>query len=263
VTAVTESPIGPLVFAHRGSSADLPEHTLDAYLRAIDEGADGLECDVRMTRDGHLVCIHDSRVDRTSNGRGRVSAATLDDLQRLDFGSWHRAGGRGATAQVLTLDRLLETAVSAGRPLRLLIETKHPARRGGEVEDRLIETLKKFDLVDEAFGGPSVGVTVMSFSPLAIRRVRQLAPGLDTAFLFEFLPPRVREVRAPFGAGTLGPGLAAVRARPNLVERARQRGHRIYVWTVNHDHDVDFVRELGVDGIISDRPAMVLARLGR
>src|SRR4029450_10360922 len=67
----------PLVFAHRGSSADLPEHTLDAFVRAIDEGADGLECDVRLTRDGHLVCIHDRRLDRTSNGTGRVSAATL------------------------------------------------------------------------------------------------------------------------------------------------------------------------------------------
>lgn len=260
---MTGSPTAPLVFAHRGSSADLPEHTLDAYLRAIDEGVDGLECDVRMTRDGHLVCIHDSRLDRTSNGRGRVSATTLDDLQRLDFGSWHGSGGRRATARILTLDQLLETVVAAGRPLRLLIETKHPARRGGEVEDRLVESLKKFDLLDDGFGGPPVQVTVMSFSPLAIRRARQLAPRLDTAFLFEFLPPRVREVRAPFGAGTLGPGLAAVRARPELVERARQRGHRVFVWTVNHDRDVDFVQGLGVDGIISDRPAMVLARLGR
>ena len=64
---------------------------MGAYLRAIDEGVDGLECDVRLTRDGHLVCIHDSRLERTSDGRGRVSAATLDELERLDFGSWHKA----------------------------------------------------------------------------------------------------------------------------------------------------------------------------
>ena len=81
----------PLVFAHRGASADLPEHTLAAYLRALDEGADGLECDVRLTRDGHLVCVHDRRLDRTSNGRGPVSARTLAELEALDFGSWHRA----------------------------------------------------------------------------------------------------------------------------------------------------------------------------
>src|SRR5258705_13330230 len=79
----------PLVFAHRGSSESLPEHTLGAYLRAIEEGADGLECDVRLTRDRQLVCLHDRRLERTSNGRGRVSRHTLDELDELDFGSWH------------------------------------------------------------------------------------------------------------------------------------------------------------------------------
>src|SRR5262245_5816759 len=127
----------PLVFAHRGSSAALPEHTLDAYLRAIEEGADGLECDVRMSRDGHLVCIHDRRLDRTSNGRGLVSTATLAELSELDFGSWHTPRDfvdEGADAddddeadtepaRVLTLDRLIEACLDARRPLRLLIET--------------------------------------------------------------------------------------------------------------------------------------------
>src|SRR3954451_16188228 len=115
----------PLVFAHRGSSASVPEHTLDAYLRAIDEGADGLECDVRLTRDGHLICIHDRRLDRTTNGTGPVSTSTLSDLASLDF------GGR---ARVLTLDELLRTALDASRPLRLLIETKHPTRHRAAVE---------------------------------------------------------------------------------------------------------------------------------
>src|SRR5213076_839762 len=75
----------PLVVAHRGSSAAEPEHTEDAYLRAIREGADGLECDVRLTSDGHLVCIHDRKVNRTSNGRGAVSTLELADLYELDF----------------------------------------------------------------------------------------------------------------------------------------------------------------------------------
>src|ERR1700759_3804015 len=79
----------PLVFAHRGGADALPEHTLGAYLRALDEGADGLECDVRLTRDGHLVCVHDRKLDRTSNGRGLVSTKTLAELDQLDFGSWH------------------------------------------------------------------------------------------------------------------------------------------------------------------------------
>ncbi len=89
-TSPEAAPAGrPLVFAHRGSSAALPEHTLAAYLRAIDEGADGLECDVRLTRDGHLVCVHDRRLDRVSNGTGPVSRRNLAELDALDFGSWH------------------------------------------------------------------------------------------------------------------------------------------------------------------------------
>ena len=80
----------PQVVAHRGASHDPPEHTLGAYVRAIEAGADALECDVRMTADGHLVCVHDRRVDRTSNGRGRVSALELAQLEGLDWASWKR-----------------------------------------------------------------------------------------------------------------------------------------------------------------------------
>ncbi len=270
---------GPLVFAHRGSSGGLPEHTLDAYLRAIADGVDGLECDVRLTRDGHLVCIHDRRLNRTSNGRGRVSGATLDQLERLDFGSGHaRPPGRGRSGRavrpagpgapettptgVLTLDRLLTTVRAAGRPLRLLIETKHPSRYGGEVEVRLIRLLTEHGLVEPGPADP-VQITVMSFSPLALRRVRALAPQLPTVFLYELAPPAIRDGRPPFGAQILGPGLAVVRARPELVERVHERGRQVYVWTVNEPAEVDLMISLGVDGIISDQPGLVLARLGR
>jgi len=254
----------PLVFAHRGSSAALPEHTLDAYRRAIDEGADGLECDVRLTRDGHLVCIHDRRLDRTSNGRGRVSAATLDELERLDFGSWHPETSRSSgpvLAGVLTLERLIATTVDAGRPLWLLIETKHPSRFGSAVEERLVELLKRYGL---AGGDPlaMIKVVVMSFSPLAVRSVRTLAPDLPTGYLFELVPPRVRDGRAPFGASILGPSVGALRTHPEVVGRAHERGHQVYVWTVNTPDEVELVAGLGVDGIISDRPAYVLSQLG-
>src|SRR5215475_13424595 len=118
VTGTSPEP-HPLVFAHRGSSEALPEHTLEAYLRSIDEGADGLECDVRLTRDGHLVCVHDRRLDRVSNGRGVVSRRNLADLHELDFGSWHPNWPESPDemllepevvalhTRVLTLDRLL------------------------------------------------------------------------------------------------------------------------------------------------------------
>src|SRR6476620_5372803 len=79
----------PFVVAHRAASAERPKRTLAAYALALAEGADGVECDVRLTRDGHLVCVHDRRVDRTSNGTGLVSEMTLAQMRELDFGAWH------------------------------------------------------------------------------------------------------------------------------------------------------------------------------
>jgi glycerophosphoryl diester phosphodiesterase len=254
----------PLVFAHRGASADLPEHTLDAYRRAIDEGVDGVECDVRLTRDGHLVCIHDRRLDRTSNGRGLVSRATLAQMEGLDFTSWRtRHLARQARSQVkgvLTLDRLLAAVVEADRPLRVLIETKHPTRHGAAVEHAVVRLLERYGL-SKSDPTAAVQVSVMSFSPLALRRVRRLAPTLPTAMLYEI--PLLTDDLPAMGAGVIGPGIALVRARPGIVARAHERGLGVYVWTVNSREDVELVLRLGVDGIISDRPAYVMARLGR
>jgi glycerophosphoryl diester phosphodiesterase len=241
----------PLVFAHRGASAALPEHTLEAYELALRQGADGLECDVRLTRDGHLVCLHDARLERTSDGRGRVSRHTLAELTRLEFGS----GGR-----VLTLDGLIAVAREAGRPVRLLVETKHPSRYGAAVEHALVALLDRHGL-REPRPAETLRVTAMSFSPLALRVLRNLAPRLPTVLLLDFLPPRLPIGRLPFGAGAAGPGIRLVRARPEVVERLRDRGYPIYVWTVNEPADIDLVQKLRVNGIITDRPAEVLARL--
>lgn len=260
----------PLVFAHRGASYDLPEHTLAAYLRALDEGADGLECDVRLTRDGHLVCVHDRRLDRTSNGHGLVSARTLAELEALDFGSWHPAAAAAAGAarldeshtRLLTLERLLDAVLAAGRPVRLLVETKHPSRYRGDVERRLVGLLRRYGLAEPGPDDP-VQVTVMSFSPLAVRRIHELAPALPTVLLLEVLPRLLRLGRLPFGCRIAGPGVDLVRARPGLVPALRAAGHAVYVWTVNEPEDMELVLAAGVDGVITDRPARMLTRLGR
>ncbi len=252
----------PLVYGHRGASADRPEHTLSAYRQAIADGADGLECDVRLTRDGHLVCIHDSTIDRTSDGTGRVSRLTLAELQRHDYSSWHSNGK--AEPGILTFDALLRLALDAGRPLRLLVETKHPSRFGAAVEERLVSTLVSYGLHTTAGArDQGVSVSVMSFAPSALRRVRVLAPDIETVFLFEIAAPSVWQGRTPTGSDALGPGIAAVRKRPDVVRRAHDRGTRVLVWTVNTPADINLVAGLGVDGIISDHPATVLATLGR
>ncbi len=256
----------PLIFAHRGSSAVLPEHTLPAYHKALEEGADGVECDVRLTRDGHLVCVHDRRLDRTSNGKGRVSRHTLAELDALEFGNW---AGLADTddppdpdrARLLTLDRLLGAVRDAGREVQVLVETKHPTSHGGDVERALAALLRRHGL-EQPRDSDRVAVTVMSFSALAVRRMRELAPGLPTALLMELLPSTLRGT-LPFGARIAGPGIHLVKARPRLVRTLQAAGNRVFVWTVNDPDEIDMLIDLGVDGIITDRPAFVLKHIGR
>jgi glycerophosphoryl diester phosphodiesterase len=245
----------------------MPEHTLAAYLRALEDGADGLECDVRLTRDGHLVCVHDRRLDRTSNGRGRVSMKTLAELDALDFGSWHPASvppddpANPDRIRLLTLDRLLDALRDRGGPVRLLIETKHPSRYGAAVERRLVALLRQYGLAEPAAGDP-IRVTVMSFSALALRRVHRLAPGLPTVYLMEIVPPPgVTRGRLPFGVPIAAPSVSLVRTRPGLLPALQASGLQTYVWTVNTEPQLDQVLAQNADGIITDRPRFVLDRL--
>ncbi|MER6627909.1 glycerophosphodiester phosphodiesterase [Streptomyces sp. NPDC000987] len=263
------------VVAHRGASEEAPEHTLAAYRKAIEDGADALECDVRLTADGHLVCVHDRRVNRTSNGRGAVSALELADLAALDFGSWktrdawrtrdeepdweHRPEDREHTA-VLTLERLLELVADAGRRVELAVETKHPTRWAGQVEERLLVLLKRFGL-DAPASAEESPVRVMSFSARSLHRVRAASPTLPTVYLMQFVSPRLRDGRLPAGVRIAGPGMRIVRNHPAYVERLKRAGHEVHVWTVNEPEDVDLCVELGVDAIITNRPRAVLHQL--
>ncbi|HVT20493.1 MAG TPA: glycerophosphodiester phosphodiesterase [Mycobacteriales bacterium] len=254
---MTTASTGPRVIAHRGASAAEPEHTARAYQRAIEMGADGVECDVRLTRDGVLVCIHDRTVERTSNGTGVVSTMSLADLRRLDFGSW-----RGEPAGILTLDTLVELLRAAGRPLELAIETKHPTRYGGRVEREVVTTLHRAGLTG-AGGTASVTARVMSFSPPAVSAIRRLAPEVPTVQLMQRIPASRRNGTLWAAATVAGPSLAAVKAAPEFVAAAHARGHEVHVWTVDSVEDVDLLAGLGVDAIITNRPDVVLARLGR
>ncbi|MCT2589353.1 glycerophosphodiester phosphodiesterase [Streptomyces sp. N2-109] len=255
------------VIAHRGASEAVPEHTLSAYRKAIDDGADALECDVRLTADGHLVCVHDRRINRTSNGRGAVSALELADLAELDFGSWKH----GQSAQhgkdphespdsedpertsVLTLDRLLQLIAEAGRPVGLAIETKHPTRWAGQVEERVLALLDHYRL--------TTPVRIMSFSARSLHRVRIAAPELPTVYLMQLLLPRLRDGRLPPGVRIAGPSMRILRAHPTYVERAHRAGHEVHVWTVDDPVDVALCARLGVDAVITNRPQQVRAQL--
>jgi glycerophosphoryl diester phosphodiesterase len=256
----------PSVVAHRGASDISPEHTLAAYSRAIESGADGLECDVRLTADGHLVCVHDRRIDRTSNGRGVLSTMSLEELSTFDWGSWKNPWAElddeaewpdPDLLKVLTLESLLAMVYDAGRPLELAIETKHPTRYAGLVERRLIETLNRFGWAHPRIGSESPA-RVMSFSWLSLRRMRTMAPGLRTVLLMERVPLRFRDGSLPSGVSYAGPSLEIVTAHSEYVDRAQKHGHAVHVWTVNSADDVRHCRDIGVDAIISDRPGAAL-----
>ena len=153
----------PQVIAHRGASDENAEHTLGAYLKALVAGAEGLECDVRLTADGHLVCVHDRDLRRTAYTKGIVSTMELADLDQLDFSSWKNPWADLddeaddediALGKVLTLRKLLETVADYDRRVELAIETKHPTRYAGLVERRLIELLREHRLGQGERTGP-------------------------------------------------------------------------------------------------------------
>jgi glycerophosphoryl diester phosphodiesterase len=263
----------PLVVAHRGASHAHPEHTLAAYLGAIEDGADGLECDVRLTSDGHLVCVHDRKVDRTSDGRGVVSTRSLAELAEMDFGSWHDELPPSADhlvlpeydperRRVLTLETLLEVVTSAPRPVRMFIETKHPTRYGGLVEQELVRLLQRFGLASPAQRDESL-VVIMSFAPAAIRRVRLLAGAVPTMLLLDRVPPFRRDGSLPAGVRWAGPGKHIVVAHPRYIARVHEYGGKVYAWTVDDPTEVASVLAAGVDAVATNRPAEVLRQLGR
>ncbi|MGV1005962.1 MAG: glycerophosphodiester phosphodiesterase [Candidatus Nanopelagicales bacterium] len=281
------------IIAHRGASADHAEHTLRAYELAIEQGADGLECDVRLTVDGHLVCVHDRRIDRTSSGSGVVSVQSLAQLQAHDFGvpardrswaawapwndwpGWSRrlrewpAGGdrvtddvviRDAADRILALPTLLELALSAGRRVDLAIETKHPVRYAGWVEQAVVAQLRRFGLAQP--GPPTRSqVQLMSFSAQALRRMRALAPALPRVFLMDRVPVRMREGSLPFGATIAGPDVEIVAAHPGYPALVHAAGGHVHAWTVDDPELAVRCREWGVDAVITNRPAAIRSAL--
>lgn len=253
----------PLVIAHRGSSAAEPEHTLKAYKRALREEVDGVECDVRLTLDRHLVCVHDRKVDRTSDGHGVVSAMELAKLEGMDWGKWKDAHGQDAEvpdrdkAQILTLNQLIRTMLDAGRPVDLVIETKHPTRYAGEVERRLVDSLASFDLLTP--GNTNVRVRLMSFSTRAVQRFAKFAPALQRVLLLEVDTRWRYRDGLPANVAIVGPGMKIIRRNPEFVARHHDAGHAVHVWTVDKPEDIQRCLDLGVDVIISNRPADALA----
>lgn len=257
----------PQVVAHRGASAENAEHTLGAYLKALEAGADGVECDVRLTADGHLVCVHDRDLKRTAATRGAVSTLDLTDLDKLDFAAWKnpwRELGDEATdpdpelVKVLTLRKLLETVADCDRRIEIAIETKHPTRYAGLVERRLAQMLRDF-----GWQGAHSPVRMMSFSSAAVQRMSKLTPDLQLVQLVDTVRGwQLVRGRMP-GRWVLGPGVSFLREHPRTALRMAQSRHDLHVWTVNTEDDLALCEGLGVSAVITDKPDYILDLLGR
>ncbi|MFC3963839.1 MULTISPECIES: glycerophosphodiester phosphodiesterase [Nocardia] len=252
---MTQGSRAPFVVAHRGASAARPEHTLAAYELALEEGADGVECDVRLTRDGHLVCVHDRTVDRTSDGSGLVSELTLAELADLDFGA------PGAPAGLLTLAELIQLVLDwRSRPTKLFIETKHPVRYGALVENKLLAELQRFGIATPASADHSRAV-VMSFAASAVWRIRRAAPLLPTVLLGESSRYLGGSAATTVGATAVGPSVKTLREHPDLVDKAAAAGRATYCWTVDDPEDVTLCAELGVSWVATNHPGRTKALL--
>lgn len=211
----------PWLVGHRGAMAYAPENTLPSFELALAQGADVLECDVHLSRDGQPVVIHDATLDRTTNGSGRVRDLTLAELQRLDAGAHRGEEFRGT--RLLSLDELLDWARTRAP---LAIELKQPAEPYPDYEATVIRTLRRHRLERQ--------VVIISFDHPLLARVKQIDPGIATGVVYGDEPladpvARCREV----GGDALHPRADLV--TEELVAAAHAAGIAVSPWVVDAD----------------------------
>jgi glycerophosphoryl diester phosphodiesterase len=268
----------PTLIAHRGASADAPEHTLAAYELALQQGADFVEPDLQMTRDAVLVCLHDTTLERTTNvakvfpDRARevggkktwpIAEFSLAEVQKLDAGSWK--GAKFAGAKVPTFQQMIDTVKGKAG---IIPETKAPeayGELGMNMEKALMEVLKANSL-DVGGAYPRTPVIIQSFSAASLKALRSdWGCRLPLVYLFkeeDAAAKRLKQIRE-FADG-IGPNKAAVLANPGLVRDAHDLGLSVTVWTFRAGHTgrfknvrdemAYFVHELNVDAVFTDNP---------
>lgn len=232
------------VYAHRGASAYAPENTLPAFRLAEEQGADGIELDVHLSKDGELVVIHDEKLDRTTNGTGLVKDYTLAELKTF-------CADNGMTGyeevRIPTLREVLEQVKPGNMLVNIELKTGILWYEGIEK--------KTLDLVAEL--GMQDRVIYSSFNHYSIAEVRRLAPDAQTAYLFGDIPCDMEQYAARRGVGGLHPGLYCVKMG-NLLKTYLDSGLAVRVWTVNGKEDLRWLMEAGADVITND-PRLALA----
>jgi len=225
------------IYAHRGASHDFPEMTMAAYENAVKQGADGFECDLRLTKDGIAVLWHDADLKRRADSDAVIADSTYSQL-------------KGIYPQIVKLDEFLDFAIAEKKSL--LLETKHPVPSRAEIENRVVEKIHaEAKRIDKA----RVSVSIMSFSWFAIERVKALDKSIETTFLLHEQTPWFSARYS--SAKSLGPGISLLRKKPALAKRIKETGRKLNVWTVDDPSDITLCQHLGVDNLITNRPGYV------
>lgn len=233
--------------AHRGATAYAPENTIAGFDLAVDMKADYIEIDVQRSKDGELVLIHDTTVDRTTNGTGKVGNLTFEQLQSLDAGSWKSAQFAGE--KIPTFEEILDRYhVKVG----ILIELKAPELYPG-IEEQVAEALKERNLDKPQ----NEKIIIQSFNFESMKKMDQLLPIVPIGVLTSNRAHTTPEALQEFAtyADWFNPSYGIV--TEELVNQVHSLGMQIGSWTVRSQEAADFLFEMGVDAIISDYPDYV------
>jgi glycerophosphoryl diester phosphodiesterase len=233
--------------AHRGASGYAPENTMAAFRKAVEMKADYIELDVQVTKDGHLVVIHDNTVDRTTDGTGKVGALTLQEIRKLDAGRFFRPEFTGEP--IPTFDEVLDEFRGT---IGILIELKSPELYPG-VERMVADALRKHGMDKPR----NAKVIVQSFHFDSLKRFHKLLPDIPIGVLTSEASHLTDAMLDEFAtyANYVNPSCNLV--TEDLADRIHDRGMQIFVWTVRKREEVKPLLNAGVDGIITDYPDYV------
>lgn len=233
----------PIILAHRGDLAHAPENTIPSFSQAIQKGADGVELDAKLTADGHVIVIHDSTVDRTTNGKGKVTSFTLDEIRKLDAGSWFDA--KFANTKVPLLEEVFEVV---GKDKLINIELTNYSTPKDGLTQKVCELIKKHN--------NQAQIIFSSFFASNLKFAEQILPEIPRGLLS--MPGLVGLWARSFGFmfgeyQALHPHISDV--TKEQVNRVHRLKRRVHVWTANAPEELNSLKVFGVDGIFTDDPA--------
>lgn len=245
----------PTIFAHRGSKNHAPENTLAAFRLAIAQGAPAIELDAKLTADDQVVVFHDRTLDRTTDGTGKLQDQPLAALKDLDAGSHFSPAFKGEP-----IPTLAEVFESVGHQVFINIELTNYASPKDQLPDITVALVRRFNLQKY--------IMFSSFNRFALQRANQLLPEVPLGLLalpsILGAPARSWIGRRWVAYQALHPAIQD--AKPGLIRKAHQRGHRVHVYTVNQRQDMLRLFQDGVDGIFTDDPPLafeVLRQMGK